>query len=81
VAVPLTVTAALLLTGGLAMVLGTVACSAISDAVGWSPDVDTAARVREHRGAFVAYIVLVIAVPRAVALYFRLLFISLLLEQ
>ena len=70
----------LLLTGGFAAVLGAVACWAIVDAVGMVRDVEAAARIREHRSSFEAYLILIIVMPLAFALYMGLLFVSLLLE-
>ncbi len=71
---------ALILTGGLAVTFGAIVCWAIVDIRGMVRDVEAASRIREHRSSFVAYVILVVLAPGALALYYGWLFLLVLLD-
>ena len=77
----MTVAAALLLTGGLAMVFGVILCWGLIDVIRTVWEDERAARIREHWAWFVAYVVLIILVPLAIGLYFGQLFVQILVNR
>jgi hypothetical protein len=77
----LSVTTALMLTGGLMVMFSLICCWGMIDVIRAVRSDRSSSRLRDHRLSLVAYVLLVVLIPEAAALFFGWLFIRVISDR